>query len=505
MGDERMDRLEKVIQSRLESELKERTLWWKGEWWSAARFGNLVQMCEKSLSEGGFGEGMRLVVLLPNSPLVLALSLAVWKLKGAVAPLNLQSGPIAIVESMGILDPWGAVVPSGMEALCETLSSAGCPAVAAGLEGPLPPLKGRSSEPDSPETAVIFSTSGTTGKPKAVTITHGNLLDNTARVYEFVEELRSDDVILNVLPNFHTLGYSVSGILPLTTGLPQAVLPGFMPPQNAVDAIREAGVTVMVAVPTMVALTLAAATKGADIGSTLRVIICGGDRLNPHFDKRARETMNLSILEGYGLTECSPVVAVNQSLVKRKLGTVGPFLPGYEYRIIDREGRNVEQGGDGVLWVRGPSVTPGYFRSPEITADRFKDGWFNTGDIVRTDEDGFVTILDRDTDILIVGGFNVYPQEVERALQEHPTVHMAAVIGVQHPVSGEIPKAFVILKENETATQKELIQFCKEKLAHYKVPRKIEFATSFPLSPAGKILRRKLRELDNALKASRKS
>jgi long-chain acyl-CoA synthetase len=191
--------------------------------------------------------------------------------------------------------------------------------------------------------------------------------------------------------------------------------------------------------------------------------------------------------------------------VKRKPGTVGPFLPGYEYRIIDREGRNVEQGGDGVLWVRGPSVTPGYFRSPEITADRFKDGWFNTGDIVRTDEDGFVTILDRDTDILIVGGFNVYPQEVERALQEHPTVHMAAVIGVQHPVSGEIPKAFVILKENETATQKELIQFCKEKLAHYKVPRKIEFATSFPLSPAGKILRRKLRELDNALKASRKS
>jgi long-chain acyl-CoA synthetase len=491
-------RLESLILPRLEKELKEKTLWWKGQWWASSRFLALVDSCEKNLAQGGFGEGQRLVLLLPNCPLVLALSIAAWRLKGAVAPLNLQSGPSALVENMAVLDPWGVVLPQGMEQLGEAISAAGYPTVATGLDEPIPAFTGRIGEIDSQETAVVFSTSGTTGTPKAVVITHANLIDNTEKVFGFVEELKRDDILLNVLPNFHTLGYSVSGILPLTIGLPQALLPGFMPPQNAVEAIREAGVTVMVAVPTMVALTLATAAKGVEIGHTLRVIICGGDRLNPQFDKRARESMNLSILEGYGLTECSPVVTVNPSLEKRKLGTVGPFLPGYEYKILDREGKPVGSGQDGVLWVKGESVTPGYFRNPEKTEERFADGWFNTGDIVRMDDDGYVTILDRDTDILIVGGFNVYPQEVERVLQEHPAVHMAAVIGVPHPVSGEIPKAFVILRENAVATQKELIQFCKEKLAHYKVPRRVEFVASFPLSPAGKILRRKLREAERS-------
>lgn len=495
-------RLEERILERLQGELKEKTIWWKGEWWSAGRFLDLVEKSEKTLSEGGFSKGQRLVLLLPNCPLVLALSMAAWRLGGAVAPLNLQSGFEALLENLKVLDPWGIVLPTGMEGVRDSFAAVGYGSVAAPPEGPLPPLVGKPGIPDTPETAVVFSTSGTVGTPKAVIMTHGNLMDNTETVFRFVEELNKDDIFLNVLPNFHTLGYSVSGLLPLTIGLPQAVLPGFMPPQNAVDAIRQAAVTVMVAVPTMVALTLATAAKGAEIGKTLRVIICGGDRLNPQFDKRARESMNLSILEGYGLTECSPVVTVNPSLAKRKLGTVGPVIPGYDFRILDREGHEVPRGGDGVLWVKGPSVTPGYFRSPERTAERFSEGWFNTGDIVRMDEDGYVTILDRDSDILIVGGFNVYPQEVERVLQEHPAVHMAAVIGVQHPVSGEIPKAFVILKENETVTQKELASLCKDKLAHYKVPRKIEFVTSFPLSPSGKILRRKLREMEKEHQAS---
>ncbi len=487
-------RLEERILERLAGELKEKTLWWKGEWWDSSRFLGLVDACERTLSGGGFGEGQRLVLLLPNCPLVLALSLAAWRLRGAVAPLNLQTGPSALVENMEVLEPWAVVLPEGMEALGETLTRAGYPVITSPLDAFVSTASGKAGEKDSPDTAVVFSTSGTTGTPKAVVITHENLIDNTGKVFGFVEELRRDDILLNVLPNFHTLGYSVSGILPLSIGLPQVLVPGFMPPQNTIEAIREGGVTVMVAVPTMIALTLAAAAKGLELGNTLRVIICGGDRLNPQFDQRARETMNISILEGYGLTECSPVVTVNPSLAKRKLGTVGPFLPGYEHRILDREGREVKKGQEGVLWVKGPSVTPGYFRNPEKTAERFRDGWFNTGDIVRMDEDGYVTILDRDTDILIVGGFNVYPQEVERVLQDHPAIHMAAVIGVPHPVSGEIPKAFVIPRENASVSQKELIQFCKERLAHYKVPRKVEFVSSFPLSPAGKVLRRKLRD-----------
>lgn len=171
---------------------------------------------------------------------------------------------------------------------------------------------------------------------------------------------------------------------------------------------------------------------------------------------------------------------------------MGPFLKSYEWRLKTETGEDAK-GNEGVLWVRGPSVTDGYFRAPETTAERFVDGWFNTGDYVKV-EDGYVTVLDRVTDIIIVGGFNVYPQEVELILNGHPAVRMAMVVGIKAKLSGQVPKAYVIKEQGARVNERELVKYCKERMPHYKVPRKVEFVDEFPVSPTGKILRRVLRE-----------
>jgi long-chain acyl-CoA synthetase len=169
-------------------------------------------------------------------------------------------------------------------------------------------------------------------------------------------------------------------------------------------------------------------------------------------------------------------------------------LPGYEIQIRDLDNNPMTSSSEGVLWVRGPSVVEGYFNAPELTAERFVDGWFNTGDIVHIDEDGYITILDRASDLIIVGGFNVYPQEIETVLSSHPAVRAAAVVGMHHGISGEVPKAFVVPEEGTDVTSQELIQHAKKRLAHFKVPRKISFMNELPLSSTGKVLRRALRE-----------
>ena len=260
-------------------------------------------------------------------------------------------------------------------------------------------------------------------------------------------------------------------------------------------AILEAPVTVLFAVPAIFSYLIGAVKRGAFPREGLnrtKLLISGGDRLNPNLHEQALQLVGKDIMEGYGLTETSPVVAVNRSYATHRTGTVGPFIGGYEWHLRTREGRPTT-GDEGVLWLRGASVTRGYFRAPELTAERFDGDWFDTGDYVRI-EDGYIRILDRVTDIIIVGGFNVYPQEVENALAEHPDVQTAIVVGMPHPVSGEIAKAFVQLREGGTATERDLIKFAKERLAHFKVPRSVEFVNSFPLSGTGKILRRVLRQ-----------
>ena len=268
-----------------------------------------------------------------------------------------------------------------------------------------------------------------------------------------------------------------------------------MPVEHTIQTIRETGTNIIIAVPTIMAFLISSLAKKDEKLEGVKIVITGGDRLNTQMDERCKRYLGVGIQEGYGLTECSPVVSMTSLEKTKKLGKVGTLLKSYEVQIRDREGRRLGLHDEGVLWVRGPSVAPGYYRDEVNTKERFDGEWFNTGDVVRIDEDGFVQIVDRATDIIIVSGFNVYPQEVEAVLCEHPAVHSAIAVGEKNSVAGELVKAFVILNDGKSVTARELVDYCKERLAHYKVPHKIGFVTEYPVSPTGKVLRRELRHM----------
>ncbi|RRD64459.1 AMP-binding protein [Fretibacterium sp. OH1220_COT-178] len=487
------ERLNAIIENHIRKEPGARCLWWKGAWRSRSDFGGLADACTDTLRSAGFRKGQRLALLMPNSPMVPALALAAWRLGGILCPLNEKSGRTSLIRTLSLLDPFAVVVSEEVRrdgaGLLEEL---GRPIVVCSPEGPPPAFSAAPTRADSEDLAVIFSTSGTTGMPKAVPITHGNLIDNCRACMTGLDGLGPDSVLLNVLPNFHAFGFTVGTILPFFIDGAQAIVPGFMPPQNTLRAIREAPADVLLLVPTMLGFLTALLERSGQRLHGVRLLVTGGDRYNEHMDPRVREAFGVGVLEGYGITECSPVMAVNRNETVRRLGTVGTPLRGFEIQLRTESG-TLAEGDEGILWVRGPSVTSGYYRAPELNRERFDDGWFNTGDYVRI-EDGNIRILDRMTDIVIVGGFNVYPQEVEAILSAHPAVQTAVVVGTPNDISGEVPKAFVLRKPEAEVSEPELVRYCKERLAHYKVPRKVEFVESLPLSSTGKVLRRVLRE-----------
>ncbi|WP_286934463.1 MULTISPECIES: AMP-binding protein [Aminobacterium] len=487
-------RLDQVIMNRLKKDWAEPILWWSGEWWTGEDIACLAAQYRQSLGDAGFGKGHRLAVMMPNSPAVLALSLAAWALGGAVAPINTRAGVPTTLGILELIDPFAVIMSEKMEELEEALASKETPFFVSPLDAALPHISGRQSVVGDEELAVIFATSGTTGRPKAVPLSHSNLIHNATTVFEELTELAEGDVFLNVLPNFHSFGFTVAGVMPLLCGMKQTILPSFLPPHKTLEAICVSKTNVLLVVPTMLSFLLSSIDHGAPKPDHVKLIISGGDKLNIQLDSKIKEYFGVGVLEGYGLTECSPVVCVNPSYAKRKLGTVGPFISGYQWKLGNEHGEDVKTSKEGVLWVRGSSVAAEYFRDPEKSAGRFDGGWFNTGDYVQIDEDGYVRILDRVTDIIIVGGFNVYPQEVEAILQTHPAIEQTVVIGIPHQINGEVPKAYVKKAPGIALSPRDVIDFCKKHLAHYKVPRSVEFIDAFPLSSTGKILRRLLRK-----------
>ena len=492
-----ISRLEKALEFAWKGREEQDCIWWQGEWWHWSRLAALASDCEVKLRRAGFGKGQRIAVLLPNSPMLLALTIACWRLGGAVATLNVRTGVANLVDTIRMLDVHAVfVAEEKFEAALGVSKTEGIPVVPTPLDTPLAEWQGRAGQPDSEEIAIIFSTSGTSGTPKAVPCRHMNLLGNIEPVAEHVPGLLEDDsVFLDVLPNFHTFGFNTATWLPLTNGIRVALVQSFVPVGKTIETIKAAGVNCIIAVPTVMAFMLGALEKTNDHLDGIKSVITGGDRLNTDMVKRCLNYLGVGILEGYGLTECSPVVAVGHSAESTKLGTVGQIYKNYDVKITDMSGNPLDLHEEGVMWLRGPSVVSGYFRDEVNTSERFHDGWFNTGDVVRIDRDGYVKIVDRATDIIIVSGFNVYPQEVEAVLRKHQAVKDAVAVGEKNGVAGELVKAFIILNEGAEATGRELMDYCKERLAHYKVPRKIAFVTEFPLSPAGKILRRELRKV----------
>ncbi|MDR2137635.1 MAG: AMP-binding protein [Synergistaceae bacterium] len=517
------ERLESVIGGYFDASPESKCFWWEGKWYDQAFLKRLAESSAETLRKASFSEGQRLAVLMPNSPMIAALSLAVWRLGGTICPLNPKSGLPSLIATVSLLEPFAVVLSDeARKEMGSLVEEQGWPHVFCPLAGPLPEFRGQkaASFDEEREIAVIFSTSGTTGAPKAVPISHANLLNNCRESIRTLEDLREGDVLLNVLPSFHAFGYMSGTVLPMILKGSQAIVSSFLPPSNTLKAMEEARANVILLVPMMLNFLLGLIEKGAPRPEDIKLLILGGDRYNTHMEERVEKLLGIGVLEGYGLTECSPVVSFNRSYARRKLGTVGEFLGGYRWQLRDEGDKSLLKGdksllkgdtslpkGDkspdspeeGVLWVKGPSVTKGYFRVTENDKERFDDGWFNTGDYVRV-EDGYIRILDRVTDIIIVSGFNVYPQEVEGVLSQHPAVQQAVVIGIPNTSSGEVPKACIVKRPGAEVTESEIFHYCKERLAHYKVPRKVEFLEKLPVSGLGKVLRRVLRERERVNK-----
>lgn len=490
-----MGRIEEHIYQKFQEDPEEKTIWWKGQWLKRKELQEAVESCMERLKESGFKEGYRIATMLPNCPLIPILSIAVWKLGGTIVPLNAKMGPEILINTLSLIEPCAVVLFPGLEQAAAALNAKGMTTVISPLEGPLPSFKCGPCTPEDRSLAVIFATSGTSGMPKAVRLSHSNILDNTLGTYNTFNEFRPDDNVINVLPNFHVFGFDLCTILPLVNGLKQTVVPSFMPISTCLEAMIAARVTVIAAVPTMYSLFLAVIAKGHPVPETMRFMVSGGDKLDVRVAKRAEELFGAPLLEGYGLTECSPIVSANWSFEEKRFGSVGHLLPKCEAQLRDLDGNVIDNHEEGVLWIKGPSVTDGYFRSPDITSERIMDGWFNTGDIATFNSEGHLKILDRAGDLIIVGGFNVYPQEVEMVIKGHPEVRDAGVVGIRHHLSGEYVKAFVVPVEGSSLNDpRAIINFCKGKLAHYKIPRKVEFVKELPYSSIGKLLRRELRK-----------
>ncbi len=340
------------------------------------------------------------------------------------------------------------------------------------------------------DVAACLYTSGTTGRPKGAMLTHRNLLANIQSFREILH-VTEEDVFLTVLPMFHAFAATVMFLEPLSVGATIVVEPRFAP-DLTLKAIALHRVTLFAGVPTMFAVLAGLPRPPVDF-SSWRLCLSGGAPLPPAILEAFEAKYGVPIYEGYGPTECAPVLTVNPPLGVRKVGSVGPAIPQVELRIVGEAGHPLPPGEVGEIVARGPNVMKGYLNRPAETAEVLRDGWYYTGDLGRVDQDGYYYIVDRKKDLILVGGLNVYPREVELALASHPAVAEAAVIGLPDPVRGEVPTALVVLRDGQQADTQELLQWCRQRLANYKVPRTIALVSQLPKTATGKILKTQLK------------
>jgi long-chain acyl-CoA synthetase len=348
-------------------------------------------------------------------------------------------------------------------------------------------------------TAVILYTSGTTGQPKGAELTHSNMVQN-ALLANRLFGLHPHDVHLITLPLFHSFGQTVQLNAGFATGATVVLLPRFDAGQ-ALALMQRERVTFFAGVPTMYHALLHCedAPDIAAIADRLRVAVSGGAALPAELLRRFEERFGVPILEGYGLSETSPVATFNRVDRPRRPGSVGLPVWGVQVKIIADDGTEAATGEPGEIAIRGHNVMKGYFRRPEATVEAIDaQGWFRTGDVGTRDADGYLYIVDRKKDMIIRGGFNVYPRELEEVLLTHPDVSLAAVVGVPHPSHGEEVKAFVVRVPGATLTEAELVAWCKQNMAAYKYPRIVEFRGTLPMTATGKILKRELVAADSA-------
>ncbi|MEN3340417.1 MAG: long-chain acyl-CoA synthetase [Acidobacteriota bacterium] len=475
------------------------------------------------LAELGIGPGDHVALACPNVPWFPVAYFGILKAGAVVVPLNFllkprevtyhlkDSGAKAMLAFDGTPElPIGATAA----AAC---SEAGCPILLIMTADPAatPPVEParalgqlmrqqpaqfetRRRRPE--DTAVILYTSGTTGHPKGAELTHDNMLSNAVATHHMLAPAMkgggAQDVELVTLPLFHSTAQTCQMNACLYGGLRLVMLPRF-DPAAVLDTMAREKVGFWIGVPTMywALLEYAAAqtTPVARVAEHLRVCVSGGAPMPVDVLARFETTFGVRVLEGYGLSETSPVVCFNQLQKPSKPGTVGLPVFAVDVRCVDEEGRGVARGERGEIVVRGPNVMKGYYNRPEATDEAIRQGWFYTGDIGVLDEDGYLAVVDRKKDMILRGGFNVYPRELEEVLMTHPAVSLVAVVGVPDERWGEEVKAFVVKRPGSDASEADILAWGREQFASYKYPRLIEFLPNLPMSASGKILKRELR------------
>jgi long-chain acyl-CoA synthetase len=471
-----------------------------------------AQRLAGALANLGLGRGQKVALLLPNVPHFTVAYYAAHYLGAPVVPLNVlltadeiayhltDSDAVALIAWEGFFE--AAQTAFNRVSTCKELviananpkdadAPAGAHSMTALIAGAEPLAEPAPTMPD--ETAVVLYTSGTTGRPKGAELSHFNLFYNAEYSSTRLLPLTSETVALAVLPLFHSFGQTVIQNAVLRVGGTLVLLPRFEP-SAAFQLMQAHHVTLFGGVPTMYfALLHHPEASSYDLAS-LSLCVAGGSAMPVEVMRAFDAKYGVNILEGYGLSETSPVASFNVLDRPKKAGSIGIPIAGVEMKLVDEQGQTIDSPKrPGEIWIKGPNVMKGYYKRPEATAECMKDGWFATGDIAERDEEGYYFIVDRKKDMILRGGFNVYPREIEEVLYAHPAVLEAAVIGVPHESHGEEVKAVVALKPGQSATEEAIIAYCKERLAAYKYPRMVEVRDALPKTATGKILKRELR------------
>ncbi|NMD69286.1 long-chain-fatty-acid--CoA ligase [Bacillus sp. DNRA2] len=461
----------------------------------------LVDRFAAALAKEGIGKGDAVALLLGNTPHFVIAYYGILRSGAAAVPINPIFSPREI-EYILVNSEAKAVISIPqlqlvLSALKQKLNHLGLVVYTDQLDSEwnfdqfvrIANLNFISPVIEKDDLAVILYTSGTTGDPKGAMLTHLNMGSN-AQACTKLFELTHEDRIITVLPIFHVFCMTVCMNATITCSATMVLMPKFSPTE-VVKTIKEQQATIFVGVPTMYNFLLQVPNATLEDFQSIRSCVSGGAPLPVALLHKFEQKYQVKIMEGYGLSEASPVTAFNPIHGVRKPGSIGIDIPYVTNKVVDPYGQEVPRGEIGELIVQGPNVMKGYLGMPEATEIALRDGWLYTGDMARMDEDGYLYIVDRKKDMILVGGYNVYPREVEEVLYEHPAIVETAVIGVPDPEYGEAVKAFVVC-EGVSLTEADLIDYCSGKIAKYKIPKSIVFVDELPKNTTGKILRRML-------------
>jgi long-chain acyl-CoA synthetase len=449
------------------------------------------------LASKGVTPGDRVGLMLPNLPYFPFVFFGALRLGAVVVPMNPLLKEREVAFHLGdsgakVLVAWtqfAEAAEAGSEkagAECVLVEPGAFEQQLAGVE-PMADI----AERDDDDTALILYTSGTTGTPKGAELTHDNLRSATQIAIDLVDA-GPDNVTFGALPLFHVFGLTSGLNSCVRVGGSLTLLPRF-DPGKALEIIERDGVTTFLGVPTMYAAMLHHGDPPASDTSSLDLCVSGGAAMPVEILRGFEQAFDCKVLEGYGMSETCAVASFNRPDRERKPGSIGIPVPGVEMKVVDPEGKEVPQGEVGEILIRGSVVMKGYWNRPDATAETIDaDGWLRSGDMAYVDEEGYFFIVDRKKDMIIRGGFNVYPRELEEVLYEHPAVAEAAVVGIAHESLGEEVGAAVALKPGQEATVAELRDFVKQRVAAYKYPRIVWITETLPKGPTGKILKREI-------------